>query len=318
MTEYAVRRILLVIPTLIGVTMVVFMAVRFLPGDVVDQIAGDYGAASPEFRAQLTKQYSLDASIPQQYLLWVGKIVRGDMGTSIISARSVRGEILQRLPTTFQLGLMAITVQLLIAIPAGMTAALKQDSGTDYIVRSFSIALLAVPGFWLGLIAITYGYILFGWTPPLRYHPFWENPLEAMRSLWVPALILGGYISAVVMRLLRSTMLEVLRQDYIRTARAKGLAERHVLWRHAARNAAIPVVTIIGLEIPNLIGGTVIMESIFSIPGMGSYLFNSIQTRDYPVVQGVVLLSALVVIVSNLIVDLSYSFIDPRIRFNGR
>ena len=318
MSEYAVRRLLLVFPTLIGVTIVVFMAVRFLPGDVVAQIAGDYGAASPEFRAQLSKQYSLDASIPEQYVLWVSKLVRGDMGTSIISGRAVRGEILQRLPTTFQLGLMAIGVQLLIAIPAGMTAALKQDSPLDYVVRSLSIGLLAVPGFWLGLLAIMYGYILFGWTPPLRYHPFWEEPLTALRSLWVPALILGGFISAVVMRLLRSTMLEVLRQDYIRTARAKGLTERAVVWRHAARNAAIPVVTVIGLEIPNLIGGTVIMESIFSIPGMGSYLFNSIQTRDYPVVQGVVLLSALVVIISNLVVDLSYSLIDPRIRFSGR
>ncbi|MSQ29739.1 MAG: ABC transporter permease [Dehalococcoidia bacterium] len=318
MTQYALRRLFLVIPTLFGVTMVVFMAVRFLPGDVVDQLSGEYGAASPEFRAQLVKQYSLDKNMPQQYALWMGKLARGDMGISIISARSVRGEISQRLPTTFLLGLMAIFVQLVIAIPVGMTAALKQDSTIDYVARSLSIGLLAVPGFWMALLAITYGYILFGWTPPLRYHPFWEEPLTALKSLWVPALILGGFISAVVMRLLRSTMLEVLRQDYIRTARAKGLDERAVVWRHAARNAAIPVVTIIGLEIPNLIGGTVIMESIFSIPGMGSYLFSSIQIRDYPVVQGVVLLSALVVILSNLVVDLSYSIIDPRIRFHGR
>ncbi len=318
MTKYAIRRSLLVIPTLIGVTMVIFMAVRFLPGDVIDQIAGDFGAASPEFRQALLKYYSLDRSIPQQYITWMGDIARGDLGTSIISGRSVGGEVVQRLPATFQLGLMAMIIGLAIGIPVGVLASVKQDTRTDYVARSISITLLAIPHFWLALLTITYGFILFRWTPPIRYQPLWVDPISSFQTLWVPAIILSGSLGAIVMRLTRSTMLEVLRQDYVRTARAKGLAERLVLRRHAARNAMIPVVTVIGLQVPNLIGGTVILESIFSIPGMGSYLFYSIQMRDYPVVQGVVLLSAFAVIMSNLIVDLSYSLIDPRIRYSGR
>jgi peptide/nickel transport system permease protein len=318
MTKYAIRRSLLVLPTLIGVTIVIFMAVRFLPGDVIDQIAGDFGAASPEFREALLKYYSLDRSIPQQYVTWMGALMQGDLGTSIISGRSVGGEVTQRLPATFQLGLMAMIAGLVVGIPAGIIASVKQDTATDYVTRSISIALLAVPNFWLGLLAITYGFILFRWTPPIRYQPLWEDPISSLQTLWVPAIILSGSLSAIVMRLTRSTMLEVLRQDYVRTARAKGLTEWLVLRRHAARNAMIPVVTVIGLQVPNLIGGTVILESIFSIPGMGSYLFFSIQMRDYPVVQGVVLLSAIAVILSNLVVDLSYSLIDPRIRYSGR
>ena len=318
MTKYAIRRSLLVIPTLIGVTMVIFMAVRFLPGDVIDQIAGDFGAASPEFRQALLKYYALDRSIPQQYITWMGDIARGDLGTSIISGRSVGGEVVQRLPATFQLGLMAMIIGLAIGIPVGVLASVKQDTRTDYVARSISITLLAIPHFWLALLTITYGFILFRWTPPIRYQPLWVDPISSFQTLWVPAIILSGSLGAIVMRLTRSTMLEVLRQDYVRTARAKGLAERLVLRRHAARNAMIPVVTVIGLQVPNLIGGTVILESIFSIPGMGSYLFYSIQMRDYPVVQGVVLLSAFAVIMSNLIVDLSYSLIDPRIRYSGR
>lgn len=298
--------------------MVIFMAVRFLPGDVIDQIAGDFGAASPEFRQALLKYYSLDRSIPQQYITWMGDIARGDLGTSIISGRSVGGEVIQRLPATFQLGLMAMIVGLAIGIPVGVLASVKQDTRTDYVARSISITLLAIPHFWLALLTITYGFILFRWTPPIRYQPLWVDPISSFQTLWVPAIILSGSLGAIVMRLTRSTMLEVLRQDYVRTARAKGLAERLVLRRHAARNAMIPVVTVIGLQVPNLIGGTVILESIFSIPGMGSYLFYSIQMRDYPVVQGVVLLSAFAVIMSNLIVDLSYSLIDPRIRYSGR
>lgn len=315
MTQYALRRLFLVIPTLFGVTMVVFMAVRFLPGDVVDQLSGEYGAASPEFRAQLVKQYSLDKNMPQQYALWMGKLARGDMGISIISARSVRGEISQRLPTTFLLGLMAIFVQLVIAIPVGMTAALKQDSTIDYVARSLSIGLLAVPGFWMALLAITYGYILFGWTPPLRYHPFWEEPLTALKSLWVPALILGGFISAVVMRLLRSTMLEVLRQDYIRTARAKGLRNFLVISRHALKNAMIPVFTQFGLRVAAIAGGTVIVESLFNIPGLGRELLSGINNHDLLAVQGIVVFITIWVLSVNLLVDMVYGFLDPRIRY---
>ena len=319
MTQYALNRILLTIPTLIAVTIIVFVSVRFLPGDVVDHIVGeDYGAATPEYRATLLEYYSLDDSMPQQYARWIFDLVQGDLGTSILSGRSVQGEIGHRLPTSAFLGILAAIIGLAVALPVGILAALKQDTIADYLSRTFAIVLLAVPNFWLALLIITYGFIWFGWTPPLRYHRFWEEPLASMQTLWVPAVILSGSLMAVVMRFLRSSMLEVLRQDYIRTARAKGLKERTVVTRHVFRNAMIPVVTVIGLSLPDLIGGTVIIETIFTIPGLGKYLFDSIQTRDYPVVQGVVLLGAIFTIVANLMVDLSYSVIDPRIRYGGR
>lgn len=319
MTEYAIRRIVLTIPTLLAVTLIVFAAVRFLPGDVVDHIMGeDVGAISPERRAQILEHYSLDRSVPQQYATWLLDLARGDFGTSILSGRSVSGEMMYRMPTSAFLGSLAAVVALAIALPVGVIAALKQDTVVDYIARTFAVGLLAMPNFWLALLAITYGFNWFGWTPPLRYHPFWEDPVESMKTLWIPAIILSGSLMAVVMRLLRSSMLEAFRQDYVRTARAKGLKERTVILRHVSRNAMIPVITVIGLAIPNLIGGTVIIESIFGIPGLGKYLYDSIQTRDYPVVQGVVLLGAVFTIAANLIVDLSYTVIDPRIRFGGR
>lgn len=318
MTQYALRRIVLIVPTLIGITIVVFMAVRFLPGDVVDQIAGEFGAADPEMRAQIMELYSLDESMPQQYLIWMGDLVRGDLGVSIISGRPVGDEVLRRFPASAQLGVMAIGFAMLVGIPVGMLAAIRQDTFGDYFARSASIILLSVPNFWLGVLAITYGFIWFGWTPPLRVEVFWEDPIGSIRALWLPAIILSSFTMAVVMRLGRSTLLEVFRQDYVRTARAKGVSEPNLLWRHAARNAMIPVVTMIGLQIPNLVGGTVIIENIFSIPGVGRYLFTSIQLRDYPVVQAVVLFSAVLTVVTNVVVDLSYSLIDPRIRYNAR
>jgi peptide/nickel transport system permease protein len=300
---------------MLGVTLAVFSAVRFLPGDVVTQIlAGGYGAANPAFRASLEKQYSLNKSIPQQYVQWIGATARGDLGHSILSGRPVTQELRTRLPATFELGFLGLVVSLLIALPVGILSAIHQDSVIDLIARSFAIALLAAPSFWLALLAITYGFVWFGWTPPLHYYQIWDSPGLNLGTLWVPAIILGGGLSGSVMRLTRSTMLEVLRQDYIRTAWAKGLAGRKVVIRHAMRNAIVPVVTVIGLQIPVLVGGTVILERVFSIPGMGNYLLSSIQSRDYPVVQAVVLLSASVVILSNLLVDLLYSVIDPRIR----
>jgi peptide/nickel transport system permease protein len=319
MTQYALNRIILTIPTLIAVTMIVFAAVRFLPGDVVDHIVGeDYGAASPEFRAKILEYYSLDDSMPQQYVRWMWDMAQGDLGSSILTGRSVESEMRYRFATSAFLGTMAATIALVVAIPVGAFAALKQDTIIDYLARTFAIVLLAMPNFWLALLVILYGFIWFGWTPPLSYQPFWEDPFAALQTLWVPAIILSGGLMAIVMRLLRSAMLETLRQDYVRTARAKGLRGRTVVTRHVLRNAMIPVVTVIGLAIPNLIGGTVIMETVFSVPGLGKYLYDSIQTRDYPVVQAVVLLGAFFTVMSNLAVDLSYSIIDPRIRREGR
>ena len=310
------RRLLLLAPTLFGITLVVFAAVRFLPGDVVDQLAGSSGTVTPEFRQAIRERYSLNDSIGRQYVTWVGNTVTGDLGASILSGRSVSQDLRARLPATFQLGLMAMAVGLSIALPVGVLSAIRQDSAVDYLARTLAIGLLATPSFWIALMAITYGSIWFGWTPPLGYKQFWDDPRSNLGTVWVPALILGTHLSGTVMRLTRSTMLEVLRQDYVRTAWAKGLRERAVVARHVVRNAIIPVITVIGLQVPLLIGGTVVLERIFSIPGMGSYLITSIQQRDYPVVQAIVLISATVVIVSNLLVDLAYSLIDPRIRYS--
>ncbi|MDW8047788.1 MAG: ABC transporter permease [Chloroflexota bacterium] len=315
MSTYVIRRLLLAVPTFIGITIVVFGAVRFLPGDVVDQMLGDYGALSPELRQQLREQYSLNESIPKQYVEWVGRIARGDLGTSIVSGREVVSELKTRVPATVELGVLGLLCSIAVAIPVGVISAVKQDTLVDAVARSGAIIFLSVPSFWLGLLTITYGFQWFGWAPPIQFHQFWESPSENLGIVVIPAVILGTGLAATTMRLTRSTMLEVLREDYIRTARAKGLRDRAVIWRHALRNAVIPVITAIGLQIPVIIGGTVILERIFSIPGMGSYLLTSLSLRDYPVVQAIVLLSATVVLVTNLVVDLSYTLLDPRVSY---
>ena len=304
------------VPTIIGVTLFVFMGVRFLPGDVIDQILADYGPADPEVRARLEERYDLGGPIITGYVQWMGEIGRGDFGESFISGLPVASSLKRRLPVTFQLGAMAMAFSIVIALPIGVMSAVKQDSMIDYVGRSFSIALIAIPSFWIALLVITYGFNWFGWTPPLRYERLWENPLSNLRLMWVPAVILGGNLSGSIMRLTRSTMLEVMRQDYVRTARAKGLREIQVIVKHALRNAALPVITVIGLRVGVLVGGTVILERIFSLPGMANYLLTSIQQRDYPVVQATVLLSASAVIMANLLVDISYAIIDPRIRYS--
>lgn len=315
MSTYVIRRLLLALPTFVGITLVVFAAVRFLPGDVVDQMLGDYGALSPELRQELRRQYSLDEALPQQYLEWMGRIVRGDLGTSIVSGREVVVELKTRVPATMELGVLGLLCSIGVAVPVGVISAVRQNSAVDALARSAAVIFLSVPSFWLGLLAITYGFQWFGWAPPIRFHQFWEDPVANLGIVIVPAAILGTALAATTMRLTRSTMLEVLREDYIRTARAKGLHDRVVIWRHALRNAVLPVITAIGLQVPVVIGGTVILERIFSIPGMGSYLLTSLSLRDYPVVQAIVLLSATVVIITNLVVDLSYTVLDPRVTY---
>ena len=308
---------LLLFPTLFFVTVFVFLAVRFLPGDVIDLMASELedGIIDPEYRAKVADKFSLNTSIPQQYVTWIGDILRADFGQSFLTDRPVFEDVRRKLPVSMQLGAMAMAFSITMAIPVGVTSAVWQDTWVDYVTRSMAILLLAVPSFWLALIAIVYGFAFFGWVPPIQYRNVWDEPLTNLQILWVPAIILGGALAGSVMRLTRSTMLEVLRQDYVRTARAKGLQERHVIVRHALRNAALPVVTVVGLQVGLLVGGTVVLERIFSIPGMGNFLLTSLEQRDYPAVQAVVLLSALVVVFSNLIVDLSYALIDPRIRY---
>jgi peptide/nickel transport system permease protein len=314
MQRYFARRVILVMPTLIGLTFVVFMAVRLLPGDVIDQIVGESGTSTPELRRALEEHYNLTGNVVVGYLEWLGGLLKGDLGDSIVSDRPVTQHLRERMAVTVELGLLALVISQFIALPIGIISAIRQDTIVDHITRSLAILMLAVPSFWLGLMAITYGFVWFGWTPPLRYSEFWDNPLSNLGSLWVPALILGAGLSGTVMRLTRSTVLEVLRQDYVRTAWSKGLREREIVLRHVMRNALIPVVTVIGLQVPIVVGGTVVLESIFGLPGLGSFLLDSVQRRDYPAVQGIVLLSGTVVILTNLLVDFTYPIFDPRLR----
>jgi peptide/nickel transport system permease protein len=313
--KYLLTRLALAMPTVIGITFVLFMAVRFLPGDVIDVITeGKTGAGSAELRKKLEERYSLDGNLAAQYVDWMSELVSGDLGTSIVTNRSVVGEMQTRLPVTAELGALAFVFSLVVALPTGLASAIWQGSAVDYLGRSLAILLLAVPAFWLALLALTYGVAWFGWTPPLTYSDLWDEPARNLKSMWLPAGILGASLAGSTMRFTRSAVLDVLRQDYIRTARAKGLRGSTVIVRHAVRNALVPVVTIVGLQVPALLGGSVILEQIFGIPGMGTYLLNSLQQRDYPAVQAVVLVSSVAVVLTNIVVDISYSVIDPRIR----
>ena len=317
MQFYVARRLLLMIPTLLGVTFIVFVMVRAVPGDVIDLLTGDFGAASEETKEALRKEYQLDDNIVVQYVKWIGRVVRFDFGNSILSDRTVISELKSRLPVTLELGILAIICSLCIALPVGIMSAIRQDTAWDYAGRSFAIGLLAIPGFWVGIILITMAGRYFTWgVPPKDYMAFTDNPLGNLRMMIVPSMILGAGLSGSVMRFTRSAMLETLRQDYIRTAWAKGLRERRVIISHALRNALIPVVTVVGLQLPILVGGTVLIETVYSIPGMGRYYVSSVSSLDYPVVQAVNVIVAVVVVFVNLGVDLTYSILDPRIRYS--
>jgi peptide/nickel transport system permease protein len=244
----------------------------------------------------------------------VGNLLRGDMGNSLWQSTPVVDRLAERIPATFELGLIAIVIGLSIALPVGIYSAIRQDTTGDYIARSFSILLLAVPSFWLGTMVVVIPSIYWGWSPEVSYIPFTEDPWGNLKQMLVPGAVLGAALSAVTMRMTRTMMLEVLRQDYIRTAAAKGLPERLVVFRHALRNALIPVVTLIGLQAPLVIGGAVIIEQIFGIPGMGTLLLDAVNQRDYPIITGVFLVVGLAVMLINLVVDLSYGLLDPRVR----
>jgi peptide/nickel transport system permease protein len=313
MGQYLVRRLMLMVVTLLGVTFLVFLILRLIPGGVETAILGEQ--ATPEQFELLRKSLGLDKPIPQQYVTWLSDLARGDLGESVVTKRPIGADIRARMPVTFELGLLAMGFSILIAVPVGILAAVRQDTPGDYAARSFAIALLSIPGFWLGTLVITFGARLFGYAPPLTYVKFTTNPAQNMQIMLPPAIILGAALSGTVMRLTRAQMLEVLRQDYIRTAWSKGLREGTVVWRHALRNAAIPVVTLIGLQVPVLFGGTVVLEQIFSIPGTGRYLITAVNGRDFPVIQAVVLLIATVVVISNLVVDVAYSLLDPRVKY---
>jgi peptide/nickel transport system permease protein len=315
MQTYIARRLLALIPTLFFASLIVFVTVRLIPGSVIDLMLSQNDIAVGKDRAQLEAALGLDRPMHVQYVRWIGAAVRGDFGRSLWQNTPVTAQLLERLPVTFELGLLALTVALAIAIPIGVYSAVRQDTGGDYLMRSFSILMLAIPGFWLATLVMVFPSIWWGWSPEIKYVPFRQDPVTNLRQMVVPGVILGTSLSAVTMRLTRTMMLEVLRQDYIRTAAAKGLSEPLVVIRHALRNALIPVVTLIGLQAPLLIGGAVIMEQIFVIPGMGLLLLEAVGQRDYPIITGVFLVLGVCVMLINLLVDLSYGSLDPRIRY---
>lgn len=316
MRAYLVRRLLILLPTLLIASVIVFVTVRLIPGDVLDiMLSQNDLSAGKANREELTRALGLDRPMAEQYVCWLGGLVQGDLGRSLWQSTFVAELLWARLPVTFELSVMALAVALLIALPIGVYSAIRQDSPGDYVARSFAVLLLAVPGFWVETMVMVFPSIWWGWAPETRYVPFADNPLQNLHQMIIPAIVLGMSLSALTMRMTRTMMLEVLRQDYIRTAWAKGLSEPLMLRRHALRNAVIPVVTLIGLQAPLLIGGAVIVEQIFVIPGMGLLFLDAVNQRDYPIITGVFLVVGVLVMLVNLFVDLSYGLLDPKVRY---
>ena len=319
MRTYVIRRLLLFIPTLIILSMLVFFSVRLLPGDLVDIMTGEtqFGFSTEEAKDRLRALMGLDVPAHIQYVRWMsGILLHGTLGQSLQRGhKPVEGKILARIPVTLELGAAALIIGLVIALPVGIYSAVRQDTLGDYAGRSVAIFGLATPNFWLALMVLIFPGIWWGWTPPLRLFDFSEDPVAHIGMFIIPGLILGTGLSAATMRMTRTMMLEVLRQDYIRTAWAKGLRERLVVVRHAMKNALIPVVTLIGLQMPILVGGSVIIETLFNLPGLGSLLIGALGNRDYPMVSGINLFFATFILFNNLLIDLLYAYLDPRIRY---
>jgi len=314
--RYILQRILLAFPTIILISILTFVILRVaLPSSVVDNILGEYGRNDPALRKRITDELGLSASIPRQYLKYMGGVLQGDLGKSLHNGRSVTSELKRRVPVSFELGLWGQAAAISAAVPLGVYAAVNQDKFPDYGLRTFAIMLNAVPGFWVAVLVITFGSIWFNWAPPIKFKTLTDDPIAHLKIMATPALIIGLTPSGGLIRLVRTQMLEVLRQDYVRTAHAKGLSSGTVFYKHALRNALIPVVTVVGVGLPNIIAGTVIFEQIFVIPGMGRYLVDSVNNLDYPVIQGLNLVFATLLAVCVILVEISYSFLDPRIRF---
>ena len=320
---YIIRRLLLMIPTLWLVSLAVFLMVRLIPGDIIDALIAEQalmsegGTVSGQInREMIEKRLGLDQPIHVQYGRWIGDMVlRGSLGVSLRGGYPVGEKIAARLPVTFELGTMSILIGLLVAIPLGTYSAIRQDTAGDYVGRSLAIIFISVPSFWIGTMIMIYPAIWWRWSPPMELIPFTKDPLRNLGMFIIPAGVLGMLMSESTMRMTRAMMLEVLRQDYIRTAWSKGLRERVVVIRHATKNALIPVVTLVGLQLFLLVGGAVIMENIFNLPGLGRLLLFALQDRDYPVVSGINLFFATAVVGINLFIDLVYAFLDPRVRY---
>ncbi len=317
MRAYIIRRLLLMIPTFLMVTLTIFFLLRLVPGNVIDlMVAESSTAGGGELtRLELEKALGMDAAIHVQYVRWIWGIFQGDFGKHIWDSTPIIDDILNRLPVSFELGFLALITALLISLPLGIFSAIRQDTGGDYIGRTIAIIFISVPSFWIGTMVMTYPSVWWGWAPEMEYIPLFKDPLKNLGQFIIPALIMGMLMSGTTMRMTRTMMLEVLRQDYIRTAWSKGLRERTVVTRHALKNALIPVVTIIGLQVPVLIAGSVILETIFNLPGIGLLLIQALGTRDYPAISGINVFMATFVLIINLVVDLAYAYLDPRVQY---
>lgn len=314
MKQYTIRRILQLIPVLLGISILIFAVMKMIPGDVISGILGV--EATPELRAQLAAKYGLDRPYIVQYLDWIGGVLRGDFGESIRTAEPILPQILTRFQVTAELTILAAVISWFVAIPLGILAAVKRNSMVDRLIRVFALLGVSVPGFALSILLILFLSLAFGYFSPLGYVSFFEDPLRNLQIMILPASIMGISISGSVMRMTRSSVLEVLRQDFVRTVRAKGASERVAVFKHVLRSALIPIVTLVGMQIGSLLGGAVIVEQIFSLPGLGQMTLTGINQRDYPVVQGCVLFIAFVYVLVNVATDLLYAYIDPRISYD--
>ena len=316
MSQYIARRLLLAFPVLFIVSILIFGGVRVIPGNVCGIILGGSEGMTEERCAQIDHELGLDRPVVSQYVTWAGNVLQGDFGKSMVNRRPVLEEIKNRLGATAELSILSAGFAIAIALPMGVYSALKQDKWPDVGLRVLTVGWLAMPSFWVGSMLITLPAKWWHYSPPTPYVQFWESPLTNLEQMYLPAIALGLALSAILARVTRSAMLEVLRQDYIRTARAKGLAEKVILSRHALKNAMLPVVTLLGLQLGFLLGGTVVLESLFSLPGLGTLLLSAVITKDFPELQGLVLFFALAIIIINLLVDLSYVVFDPRVRYS--
>ena len=314
MRQFIVVRLISMVFTLFGLSILVFLLARLIPGDVV-QLSLEQAERTPEMVQELRSFFGLDQPLHIQYWRWLSDVLQGDLGTSWRSGNSVLGLILDRLSVTAELTILAMVVSIGLGVPLGILAATRQNSLLDYLVRVLSMFSLSIPEFWQGIMLILVLSITLGWIPSLEYVDFWKDPGTNLSIMILPAISVGTVASANIVRMTRATMLEELRQDYVRTARAKGLQERVVIYSHTLKNTLIPVVTIAGLQIGYLMGGIVVMEAVFTLPGVGRLMLLAISQRDYPLIQGVVLFIATIFVFSNLLVDVLYAYVNPRIRY---
>ncbi|MDA0353828.1 MAG: ABC transporter permease [Chloroflexi bacterium] len=316
MSKYIAQRLLLAVPTVLGLTMLVFFVLRVLvPVDAVDLQFAAAGMKDPEQEAALRESLGITGPLPLQYLSWLGRLMTGDFGVSFYTGRTVVDELALRIPTSLEVGMGALMITIVIAIPIGVYSAVRQDSGLDYLARGGAILFYAIPGFWLATLILVFGSLWLNWAPPTEYHHIWEDPIANLKQVALPMFLLGLSPIGTLIRLVRTQVLEVIRQDYVRTARAKGLAPSTVYTRHVLRNSLLPIVTVVGLQVPNLIAGTVIFEQVFVLPGVGRYLLDAVLRLDLFVLMATNLFFGSLIILSNLVVDVSYGFIDPRVRY---